>query len=268
MIEFKFFKRLNDLFFIHFRLNRNQSNSGETPFYKLANRIASQTDQDSENNIEKIDKALKEQLHRWFQKIDDDNVLFEPKYFNDYIQKRYLGFYGWNGLHYFLYEYEYSLFLKNGNEKIKWSLFVKPDGKDKVSIEHIYPQNPKDKDWQYFINYSPNERKLLQNSLGNLLPLSHSINSSLQNTCFKDKKNQKFDAKGNEKRRGYTDGSHCETEVAKNEIWTADTIKQRGLNLLAFMEKRWGISLGDDLAKIQLLGLSFLDDAKIEKEKQ
>ena len=35
------------------------------------------------------------------------------------------------------------------------------------------------------------------------------------------------------------------------------------------MEKRWDISLGDDLAKkIQLLGLSFLDDAKIEKEKQ
>ena len=35
----------------------------------------------------------------------------------------------------------------------------------------------------------------------------------------------------------------------KNEIWTADTIKQRGLKLLEFMEKRWDISLGDDLAK-------------------
>ncbi|MPX75282.1 HNH endonuclease family protein, partial [Moraxella catarrhalis] len=194
-------------------------------------------------------------------------VLFEPKYFNDYIQTRHLGFYGWNGLHYFLYEYEYSLFSNYGNEKIEWSLFVKPDGNDKVSIEHIYPQNPKDEDWQDFINYSADERKLLQNSLGNLLPLSFSINSSLQNTCFKDKKNQKFDAKGNEKRRGYTQGSHCEIEVAKNEIWTADTIKQRGLKLLEFMEERWGISLGDDLAKIQLLGLSFLDDAKTEKEK-
>ena len=53
----------------------------------------------------------------------------------------------------------------------------------------------KDEDWQDFINYSADERKLLQNSLGNLLPLSFSINSSLQNTCFKDKKNQKLDAK-------------------------------------------------------------------------
>lgn len=267
----KILKSIERFIFIHFRLNRNQSNSGETPFYNLANRIASQTDQDSENNIEKIDKALKEQLHRWFKKTDDGKDLFEPKYFNDYIQTRHLGFYGWNGLHYFLYEYEYSLFSNYGNEKIEWSLFVKPDGNDKVSIEHIYPQNPKDEDWQDFINYSADERKLLQNSLGNLLPLSFSINSSLQNTCFKDKKNQKLDAKGNEKRRGYTQGSHCEIEVAKNEIWTADTIKQRGLKLLEFMEKRWDISLGDDLAKIQkiqLLGLSFLDDAKIEKEKQ
>ncbi|WP_155733131.1 HNH endonuclease family protein, partial [Moraxella catarrhalis] len=264
----KILESIERFIFIHFRLNRNQSNSGETPFYNLANRIASQTDQDSENNIEKIDKALKEQLHRWFKKTDDGKDPFEPKYFNDYIQTRHLGFYGWNGLHYFLYEYEYSLFSNYGNEKIEWSLFVKPDGNDKVSIEHIYPQNPKDEDWQDFINYSADERKLLQNSLGNLLPLSFSINSSLQNICFKDKKNQKLDAKGNEKRRGYTQGSHCEIEVAKNEIWTADTIKQRGLKLLKFMEKHWDISLGDDSAKIQLLGLSFLDDAKIEKEKE
>ena len=170
----KILESIERFIFIHFRLNRNQSNSGETPFYNLANRIARQTYQDSENNI-KINEALEEQLHRWFQKTDDDNVLFEPKYFNDYIQTRYLGFYGWNGLHYFLYEYEYSLFSNYGNEKIEWSLFVKPDGNDKVSIEHIYPQNPKDEDWQDFINYSADERKLLQNSLGNLLPLSFSI---------------------------------------------------------------------------------------------
>ncbi|OAV10500.1 DUF262 domain-containing protein [Moraxella catarrhalis] len=64
----KILESIERFIFIHFRLNRNQSNSGETPFYNLANRIASQTDQDSENNIEKIDKALKEQLHRWFKK--------------------------------------------------------------------------------------------------------------------------------------------------------------------------------------------------------
>jgi hypothetical protein len=40
--------------------------------------------------------------------------------------------------------------------------------------------------------------------------------------------------------------------------WTAETIKERGLELLGFMEERWDISLGDEEAKLKLLNLSFL----------
>ncbi|KAA6303976.1 hypothetical protein EZS27_044381, partial [termite gut metagenome] len=43
---------------------------------------------------------------------------------------------GWNGLRYFLYEYEMEKVRQRGSQKIDWKLFVKSE-KDKVSIEHI-----------------------------------------------------------------------------------------------------------------------------------
>ena len=37
-------------------------------------------------------------------------------------------------------------FKHSGNQKIDWKIFIKSE-KDKVSIEHIYPQTPNNKDW-------------------------------------------------------------------------------------------------------------------------
>jgi hypothetical protein len=50
-------------------------------------------------------------------------------------------------------------------------------------------------------------------------------------------------------------GSYSEQEVAQLKDWTPDQIKQRGLKLLEFMEKRWAIKLGDEAAKVELLGI-------------
>jgi hypothetical protein len=36
---------------------------------------------------------------------------------------------------------------QRGSQKIDWKLFVKSE-KDKVSIEHIYPQTPTHKNWK------------------------------------------------------------------------------------------------------------------------
>ena len=64
----------------------------------------------------------------------------------------------------------------------------------------------------------------LANSLGNLLPLSQSVNSALQNDEFEIKK------KGNESRiRGYSNGCYSEMEVAKEPDWNPTTILARGL---------------------------------------
>jgi len=152
------------------------------------------------------------------------------------------GFYGWRDLRYFLYEYEIekSVAFKRP-PKLAWSLFSQSE-KDKVTIEHILPQTPTKLYWRnQFRQYSTDEVKMLSASLGNLLPLAQSINSSLQNDSFPDKKNPSTDG-----RSGYMNGSHSEIEVASHQDWTAKDIFERGMILLEFMESRWQLSLTDD----------------------
>ena len=68
-------------------------------------------------------------------------------------------------------------------------------------------------------------------------------------------------------RNGYSNGSYSELEVSANDEWTPDQIKQRGIRLLDFMERRWGLSLGGSRAKIELLHLEFLGSDSTNQEK-
>ena len=118
------------------------------------------------------------------------------------------GFYSWSGLRYFLYEYE--LYLQdNANTKVTWEDFNKR--KKEETIEHIYPQSATDIYWKKrFGNLKPTEKRLYLNSLGNLLLLSRSKNSKLQNYDFDKKKClQSKDGKD----IGYYNGSYSEIEV-------------------------------------------------------
>ena len=83
--------------------------------------------------------------------------------------------------------------------------------------------------------------------------LSSAINSSLQNDAFAEKKEPKQNRDGRKVRNGYKDGSHSEIEVSLEEKWGPDEIRERGIRLLRFMEKRWGISFVDDQALEELL---------------
>ena len=158
------------------------------------------------------------------------------KYFDDKG-----GFYYWNSIKYFLYEYEYQLAKKNNIDKVSWEMFTKSE-KDKVSIEHILPQTPSKFYWRnQFRQFSSEEIEFLSCALGNLLPLSQSINSALQNDSFEDKKTSK-----NSGRRGYQNGSHSEIEVAQETDWTAGRIYDRSKKLLEFMENRWKFSLNSE----------------------
>ena len=160
--------------------------------------------------------------------------------------KNYKWFYSWANIKYFLYEYERTL--DSTTEKIFPKDFFKKDEKDHVSIEHIYPQTPDDDSWILpFEPYSNNEKKYLANSLWNLLPLSQSINSSLQNYPFNVKK---------EKR--YADGSHSEIEVSKYNQWTPEEILERWLKMVKFMEERWDFKFENDYDRKKFLWLEFL----------
>jgi len=54
-------------------------------------------------------------------------------------------------------------------------------------------------------------------------------------------------------------GSYSEIEVAQYDDWTPKVILERGLKMLAFMEKRWQFKLKDRAAQVKALGLSFLE---------
>jgi len=205
----------------------------------------------------------------FYDSEETKEIFFDYTYFQKFIDKKFKrggGFYYWNGLRYFLYEYEMDKVRLRGSQKIDWNLFVKGE-KDKVSIEHIYPQTPTNKCWkESFKGQKKSSKELFQGTLGNLLPLSQSINSSLQNDCFDDKKKAKFNEKKNKLRQGYSDGSHSEIEVSAYDDWTPETILERGNLLLEFMEKRWDLKFENDYAKAELLFLDFMLPEENEDE--
>jgi hypothetical protein len=91
--------------------------------------------------------------------------------------------------------------------------------------------------------------------------LSQSINSSLQNDGFDEKVKPL-----NDKRRGYADGSHLEIEVSRYNEWTKESIIDRGIKLLNFMEDRWGFKFKTESDKLDFLGLNRFIVYNEEKE--
>jgi len=256
----KLFRHIERFVFISFRMGRAFANYGNSEFYRAARQLRS-----GEITVDEIGINIKWRMNDSFYRNENDETFyFDYSYFQKYIQKKFQngsgGFYSWNGLRYFLYEYEMEKVRRRGSQKIDWKLFIKGE-KDKVSIEHIYPQTPNLKCWKESFNgIKKKNLELLTGSLGNLLPLSQSINSSLQNDCFIDKKNPKFNDKKEKTRQGYSDGSHSEIEVAKYENWGSEAILERGLTMLQFMEKRWNLKFQDEAGKIELLFLGFLKE--------
>src|ERR1035437_4745749 len=115
------------------------------------------------------------------------------------------GFYSWEGLRYFLFEYELHLKAQAGMGafKLNWDEFNAAK-KDHVTIEHIYPVTPVSGEWPAFEARPHTEQTVLRNSLGNLLALSQGRNSKASNRDFTLKKQ---DAGGV---GGYFNGSYSE----------------------------------------------------------
>lgn len=237
------FKQIERFIFICFRMGTSQSSYKSSDYYRKAKDIyygsisIREVIEDLKNTIDKDSKAA---ISNYITRID--------KYFDNSD-----GFYAWRDLKYLLFEYEYKLASKNNIEKLEWNMFSKSE-KDKLTIEHILPQTPSKWYWKnQYRKYSEKEITTLSSSLGNLLPLAQSINSSLQNDSFIDKKSS--DSVG---RRGYENGSHSEIEVSKETDWTAFHIYQRGLKLLAFMEERWSFQFVSEQQKRELLHVDFI----------
>ena len=227
--------------FTLFTLSQRRSNTGDTEFFGLARGLLRR-----EVDIGGVVGDIDGWVSQYYSVIK----------FLRHIDERYEvgrdGFYHWEGLRYFLYEHESYLRQrgKQSTEKVDWKR-LNAAKKDHVTVEHIYPQTDTEYWTEAFPGYSSEEKTFMTHSLGNLLPLSRSKNSSLQNDPFDLKKN-------NGSGVGYYNGSVSENEIAQYAKWTSEEILKRGLELLEFMEERWNIELGDAVLKKQILCLGFL----------
>lgn len=243
-------QKIERFIFICFQLSQARRNYGDSEFYNAAREY----DQKRLN----LDGLKKKLADREAYSFNEDGS-FNTKYFRDYMYKKFTigakaGYYHWYGLRYFLYEYELIKMEVSGQQKVDWELFVRNE-KDKISIEHIFPQTPTEYWRNVFADVPENLWHLYGGALGNLLLLSSSINSSLQNDSYPEKLSPKTNDKGETIRKGYADGSHSEIEVAlkyPNE-WNKASIDERGLTLLKFMENRWDIRFKDDESREKLL---------------
>lgn len=238
-------KKIERFIFLHFRLVNYQSTYKNSFFWNLAHKFyINEVSLDEVNEeLDKIDYLSDNKVANMNAILNNINRLF----------KNYKGYYSWPAKTYFLYEYELYLMNNQANQKIYPENLFKKDEKDKVSIEHIYPQTDTNEYWvERFGNYTDTQRKYLNGSLGNLLPLSLSINVKLQNYSFDDKKH------GLDRTRGYENGSHSEMQVAKCLEWTPEEILNRGLTMISFMEKRYDFIIPNKAERIKMLGLDFM----------
>lgn len=240
----KIFDAIERFIFVKFRMGNFNASRGNSEYYRAAHQVY--------NKEKDIDELCGEIYEKTTDEADYCVNIFANK-----IEKNFSngdGYYGWSsGLKYFLYEYENDLEEKNNIDRFcAWSMFTKYE-KAKVSIEHILPQTRTD-DWNNkFEQFSEAEINMLSGALGNLLPLSQSINSALQNDSFEDKKHSK------EGRRGYENGSHSEIEVSKVDDWNALEIYKRTIKLLNFMQERWDIHFNEEQLD-KLIGISFVKE--------
>lgn len=236
-----FFRAVERFIFINFRMAMYQSSYLSSDYYRKTRELYRQ-----EITIPEITEALNSKT--------DQNAPDAIKVFVTRMNRRFIsadGFYSWRDLRYFLYEYEFTLAEKHKIEKLDWAVLTKVV-KDRLTVEHILPQTPTKLYWRnQFRQFTAEEIKTLSASLGNLLPLSQSINSGLQNDSFDDKKT-----------RGYSNGCHSEIEVSKEPNWDAQHIYERGMKLLRFMEQRWGFMFENEDQMEELLHISFVNDGR------
>lgn len=237
----EFYKAVERFIFIDFRMAMYQSSYQSSEFYRNARKVYN-----NEMKLTEVAALLNE--------ISDTDAPSAIQVFVTKMNKRFIsndGFYSWRDLKYFLYEYEYSLVSKYKIEKLQWADLTKVV-KDQVTVEHILPQTPTKMYWRnQFRQFTAEELKTLSATLGNMLPLSQSINSKLQNDSFEEKKE-----------RGYYNGSHSEIEVSKEANWDANKIYERGMKLLHFMEERWNFKFASQEQMEELLHISFVNDGR------
>ena len=209
-----------------FSMNRRRSDTGKNDIFRNCYMFH------QSYNEEKIqNEALR--YFAWYIVTYGDEDRFKLEVEELFKSNKKDGFYSWNGLTYFLFEYEETL---KGKEDQKVE-YIFANNKSK-SVEHILPQTYVNTKWRDVVKgVKKNQLKQFVHSLGNMLLISAPKNSELKNSEFKIKKT------------GYQTGSFSELEIAQsNRVWSLNKIKKREKDLLRFLKNRW--RMGEDLLEI------------------
>lgn len=236
-------KNIERFNFLHYRLNSYNPTWQNSLFYNLG--------RDLYNNTISIKDVLDATCKADY--LSKNNVIITPGVidkFNRLFKKD--GFYTWKFLKYVLYIYDLNQCQSPSEQQLNPNEYFKQDPRDSYSVEHIYPQKATDKYWiERFSEYNEiklddKKRKALSGSLGNLLPLSKRVNSKLQNNSFIEKKKR------------YAEGSKSEIDVSRETEWTPETILNRGLKIVNFMQKEFEFTFENGAEKKKFLGLDFM----------
>jgi uncharacterized protein with ParB-like and HNH nuclease domain len=242
----KYLKELEAFIFLNYVCSGRRSTFGNADFCHLAKKLYS-------NEEDCTVSSVADELTRWTYGSDEYDGEYSTDKFLTLIKDQFRsskknGYYDWSGIKYFLFEYDDYLRGKE-KSKVSWST---PD-----SIEHIYPQTPNDKSWHLaFKGFTDKQKRILCNSLGNLVLLDRSKNSNLSNREFGYKK--EHTSQSGKSYGGYASGSHSEISVAKENTWNPRKIYQRGLKMLEFLQENWQVELTRKEMKTLLLADDYL----------
>lgn len=206
------------------------------------------------------------QLLDWPRWADLQNRHFTEQFIAkiDDLRRQGKGCYGWNGVRYFLYEYNRHVASRHHRPaNLEWDVYSRSADR-MVSVEHILPQTPNCYYWRNqfraFID-NVDEMARLEGALGNLLPLALSINIRLQNDPFEQKKMGRPPEAGHDGVGGYSYGCAAEVEVAQNADWSAECIYRCSHELINFMRQRWEVEISPE-EECRILDLEFVRDGR------
>ena len=276
--NYKILKLIEEYSFKIFDISDRQSTTGDS----LLNRLAFQLYR-NKKTTDDIYNDIKNHMNKYFSMDSFKNQIQE---LFDSGNKN--GYYAWSGIKYFLYMFDLHLRKENANynvtKHLDWDIY----NKNANSIEHIFPQscaiskveyiekNKKSKkskkelqdqydkiqkNWDVFEGFTISQKKRLVNSLGNLLAINQPLNSSLQNDCFKYKVDQSLKGEGY-KKKGYKYDSMSAILVSEYSDWNAESILNRGIEMLDYLWTFLGVSKTTPLSredKVNLLGLGFIE---------
>ncbi len=240
----KLLQTIERFIFLSFYISMRRSDYGSSTFYPLARDLYHAKIIDKETDTKTNLAYAISIINQWSNSsIINESNKYDMESFIVYIKDLFQrditsGFRNWNGIHYFLQEYENRLRDKNKLDLISDAYsradvefiasYVK-SGRDNENVDKIIKDYKKKEHWK---DYSKDQVKKILCSLGNL--------------TFAEEKDIVLESR---------------KELAKwkeSDEMTPSGILKRGLHLLKFMEERWAINLGDINDKKKILFLEFM----------